>query len=265
MRTRVGEDSERNLEAQIEGHLISWGVPRELAAGLAEYHTKLTYAPGESIFGQNSPADILFWVVKGIVKESCPIPGGTEVVVRLAAPGDILGIAGELNQAGQWTRRFEARAVTKCVLAIVTREHLRKTLKSLGRDTLAEVCERMNSAWAGWVQYYAVFLGLGFRARLELVLAELGRKFGVPDSDGILLTYEPSHGDLAEMIGSSRPMVSRIMAELIAERQIARRGPRYILLNSGPIAAAAAAKSRPLAPLSNAITIVPGNRGTAAA
>ncbi|HVN64331.1 MAG TPA: Crp/Fnr family transcriptional regulator [Candidatus Binataceae bacterium] len=239
MRARAGEDAERNLNTQIEEQLASWGVPRNLSRELAQYHTKLSYAPGDTIFSQNSPGDILFWVARGIVKESCRGPRGAAIVVRLATTGDILGIAAQLTASGQWTRRFEAQAVTKCVLAIVTREHVRRTIKSLGPDALADLAERMNSAWAGWVQYYAMFLGLGFRDRLELVLAELGSKFGVPDRDGILLTYEPSHRDLAQMVGSSRPMVSRLMAKLVAERKIERRGPRYILLAPGSIAAAA--------------------------
>jgi hypothetical protein len=71
------------------------------------------------------------------------------------------------------------------------------------------------------------------------MLAQLGRKFGAPDDDGIALTFEPAHGDLAEMIGCSRPMVSRLMADLIEQGEIARRGRLYILLKDGAIAALA--------------------------
>ena len=70
------------------------------------------------------------------------------------------------------------------------------------------------------------------------MLGELGRKFGVPDSEGILLTFEPTHSDLSEMIGSSRPVVGRVMADLIADGEIGRRDRKYILLNGGAIEAA---------------------------
>ena len=69
------------------------------------------------------------------------------------------------------------------------------------------------------------------------MLAQLGRKFGAPDDEGIALTFEPAHGELAEMIGCSRPMVSRLIADLIKQGEIARRGRLYILLNGGAIAA----------------------------
>jgi hypothetical protein len=67
-------------------------------------------------------------------------------------------------------------------------------------------------------------------------MRELGTKFGIQDKEGILLGLDPAHADLAEMIGSSRPMVSRLMSELVAEGEIGRRGKRYILLNGGRLA-----------------------------
>jgi hypothetical protein len=97
----------------------------------------------------------------------------------------------------------------------------------------------MNAAWSGWVQYYASFLGMSYRERLELMLADLGRRFGAPDDDGIAITFEPAHGDLAEMIGSSRPMVSRLVADLMKQGEVARRGRLYILLRGGTIFGAA--------------------------
>jgi len=72
------------------------------------------------------------------------------------------------------------------------------------------------------------------------VLAELGRKFGVPDGEGLLLTFEPTHSDLAEMIGSSRPVVGRVLSELIADGELGRRDRKYILLQGGTIEAAVA-------------------------
>jgi CRP/FNR family transcriptional regulator, cyclic AMP receptor protein len=224
---------------QFEAHLLSWKVPRDLVREIVEYHSTLSYAPGAMIFWQGAPADIIFWVVKGLVKESCPTPRGNRIMIRLATAGDVIGGADQVNEKGQWIRRFEAQAISKCVVAMITRQRVRELLTSLDSATVLEVSERMNSAWSGWVHYYASLLGMSYRERLELVLAQLGQKFGAPDDDGIALTFEPAHSDLAEMIGSSRPMVSRLMADLISQGEIARRGRLYILLKGGTIAAIA--------------------------
>lgn len=222
---------------RFEMQLLSWKVPSGIVREILEYHSNLTYAAGTMIFCQGAPADIIFWVVKGLVKESCPAPNGNRIVVQLATAGDLLGGADQINEKGQWIRRFEAQAVSKCVIAMITRQRVRDLLTSLDSATVLEISERMNSAWSGQVQYYASLLAMSFRERLELMLAQLGRKFGAPDDEGIALTFEPAHGELAEMIGCSRPMVSRLMADLIKQGEISRRGRLYILLNDGAIAA----------------------------
>ncbi len=79
-------------------------------------------------------------------------------------------------------------------------------------------------------QWFGAFLGMPFRERLDVVLHELGSKFGVRDKRGILLMPELSHADLADMIGSSRPMVSRLIAEMTEEGLLIRQGKQFILL-----------------------------------
>jgi len=221
---------------KFESQLLSWKVPPQIVHEIMEYHSNLTYAPGATIFCQGAPADIIFWVVKGMVKESCPNPRGNRIMIQLATAGDVIGCADQINEKGNWVRRFEAQAIGKCVVSMITRQRVRELLTSLDSATLLEVSERMNSAWSGWVHYYASFLGMSFRERLEFMLAELGRKFGAPDDEGIALTFEPAHGDLAEMVGCSRPMVSRLMTDLVKQGEIARRGRLYILLRGGTIA-----------------------------
>lgn len=62
---------------QFEAQLLAWKMPAGLIREVLEYHNNASYAPGATIFWQSAPADIIFWVVKGIVKESCPGPKGS--------------------------------------------------------------------------------------------------------------------------------------------------------------------------------------------
>jgi CRP-like cAMP-binding protein len=62
------------------------------------------------------------------------------------------------------------------------------------------------------------------------VLRDLAQKFGVREARGTLLIPEFGHADFAEMIGSSRPMVSRLIAEMIANHRLAYDGKHYIVI-----------------------------------
>ena len=72
---------------------------------------------------------------------------------------------------------------------------------------------------------------MNFSERMEAVLRDLARKFGVQDSRGILLLPELGHADFAEMIGSSRPMVSRLITERIANKRLLYDGRHYIVID----------------------------------
>src|SRR5271156_2361713 len=120
----------------FEAGLFSWGIPEETARELTQHHTELNYSPGKLIFSQGSPADIVLWIVKGVVREVCPNPNGTQTLVRLATSGDILGLADKLDEKGNWVRRFEAWTASKCVLAIVTRQHVRDLLRNMNPEQL---------------------------------------------------------------------------------------------------------------------------------
>jgi CRP-like cAMP-binding protein len=60
------------------------------------------------------------------------------------------------------------------------------------------------------------FFRLSFRERLELVIHELGAKFGVAATNGIIIDLKLAQGDLAEMIGCSRPVIGKLFGELLS-------------------------------------------------
>ena len=62
------------------------------------------------------------------------------------------------------------------------------------------------------------------------MLSDLGQRVGVHDNRGTLIIPELSQADLAEMIASSRPLVSRLLNEMEERGLVQRRGKQYLLL-----------------------------------
>ena len=121
-------------------------------------------------------------------------------------------------------------------------------LKGLEPEALLRIAEAINSMWSSVVYRYATFLGMSLRKRLEIVLGELAERFGVPDSRGTLLLPELAQEELAEMIGSSRPMVSKLLTEMTDRGLLIREGRRHILIaaqKQGAAAASAPAHASP--------------------
>jgi CRP/FNR family transcriptional regulator, cyclic AMP receptor protein len=222
----TGTETRGRLEMQL-GEL---GIPPKFVDEIIGHHTLVNYNKGSMIFLQGSPADLLFWVFTGLVKVYCPRPDGTRIMVKLAGPGDLIGHVDYIDDRGRRAQVFEVEALTKCSVALFTRDHVIKLLQSFDHAGLLQMIERLNTLWSSMAQWFGAFLGMSFRERLEVVLHELGAKFGVREKRGILLTPELSHADLADMIGSSRPMVSRLIADMTEENLLLRQGKKFILL-----------------------------------
>ena len=136
-------------------------------------------------------------------------------------------------------------------MGLLTREHLFQVLIKLDHQTAIWLLEQLNTVWSRIFERHVRFLGSSFRERLEMVLERLGSRFGVEDRRGILLTPELGHEDLAEMIGSSRPMVSKLVSEMTEEGVLARGENRRFILRSKDRPSTAASDTLPVGARSN--------------
>jgi CRP-like cAMP-binding protein len=223
-------DTAGQARARLEKQLADFGVPDKLFDEIVGHHTLVNYNKGCMVFLHGAPADLLFCVFAGLVKVYCPRPDGARIMVALAGPGDVIGQVDYLDSKGRLAQAFEAETLTKCSMALFTRQRVIKLLQSLNQETLLGMIERLNSAWSSNAQWFGTFLSMSFRERLEIVFKGLATKFGVRDTRGVLVMPELSHADFADMIGSSRPMVSRLITEMIEEGLLLRQGKQFIVL-----------------------------------
>ena len=223
----IRQDAQHRLHSQLLQFL-----PKELADELIRHHTSVTYAKDSIIFLQGSPADLMFWIMSGLVKLYCPISDGDRTLVRLCGPGDVLGYADFIDGDQRHLQAFEAQALTKCTIALFTRDHAVKMLEKLDPPTLLRFMVQMNTAWSSVAFWFAETLGCTFRERLYATLKDLATRFGIQDTRGTLLPIKLSHHDLAEMINASRAMVTKLIGDLIEEGLLDRDGRHYIVRSS---------------------------------
>ena len=217
------------------------GVPSEIVDDLINDNIVARYARRFRLFLQGAPGDVLMLIINGVVKVHCAQPDGRRFLVELAGPGDIIGYVDRMDAKGRHYQAFEAQALTNCAVALISRQRILKLLGDADHATLIALFERLNTFWATVVHRYASLMTLSYRERLEAMLTEVASRFGAKEARGTLLTLELGHDDWADMIGSSRPMVSRLIAEMVQNGVLAREGKHYILLAEN-----GSEKSRPL-------------------
>lgn len=220
-----------DVGTHLRATAVSWGVPAKIASELIKEHATVFYKKGSIIFMQDSPGDVLFWVLSGLVKVCCTIKSRERLTVGLAGPGELVGFANWFDTAGRTIQAFEARAITDCTLAVLTRERIEQAFESLEPASLIRFIMRLNATWSKTLQTRVRFLGLDFQTRLSEVLVDLSARFGVKGANGVMLVVELCHGDLAEMVGCSRPLVTKLVRKMMFDGSLGRNGRRYVVLN----------------------------------
>jgi CRP/FNR family cyclic AMP-dependent transcriptional regulator len=209
------------------------GLERSTIEAVLSRHTLVRYPRRAKVFARGAPADVIFAVLAGAVKISCGDDADRHVILALAGPGDVAGFADFRDVRGNRSQLFDAEALTSVTIAIITRDHLMRTIGGLPTPALAELCGELNSFWAGALARSAAMLGMSLRGRLESVLTQLAVTFGVPDARGLMLPLELGQQELAAMIGGSRPMVGKLLLDLARDGFLLREGRRYILAREG--------------------------------
>ena len=218
------------FRAVLEERLTAWNLPAELAVKIEERLTPVTFAKGAIVFLRGAPGDLVFWLRKGFVKLYLPHANGNRTLIAVARPGESLGMVANIDADGRSRQIFEAQALTTCSLGVFSREHMTSLLRTLDRERVVQLLGNLNATWSALFERYAGFIGLSFRERLEMVFEDLGARFGVEDRRGTLIILALSQEDLAEMIGSSRPMVSKLVGDMVKEGVLARGAQHHFIL-----------------------------------
>jgi CRP/FNR family transcriptional regulator len=225
------QHSPSEFRTRLEQQLMAWNLPAELAAEIEVRSTSVSFEKGAIIFLHGAPTDLIFWLRNGFVKLYLPRADGKRTLIAIARPGEPLGMVANVDADGRNHQIFEAQALTNCSLSLFSREQMTNLLRKLDHERLIQLLGHLNATWSGLLERYAGFIGVSFRERLETVFKELGARFGVDDKRGTLIILELGHEALAEMIGSSRPMVSKLLVEMVEEGLLARTEQhRFILL-----------------------------------
>jgi CRP-like cAMP-binding protein len=171
----------------------------------------------------DAPGDRTLILAQGAVRLVRSAPDGRMLGMGLLGEG---GVFGRLPHSEAPVERAEALAESR-VLSIQT-EHLERiaaTHPSIAANLLEEIVARLSATSDR-------LAGLAFQsvpARLAGSLLELGDHYGRMTTRGVRIDLRLTHGQLAELVGTTRETLTKVAGWLRAE-QLATLGRREIWL-----------------------------------
>lgn len=178
------------------------------------------------VLNQEDPGDALFIIKEGKVKVVLFGEEGKEFILSTLKGGDFFG---EMSLLDGEPRSASVVAIKETTLLILERDDFLDFVRNspdIALNILAELSRRLRRT----DEKIASLALLDVYGRVAHALIELAKNEGEEVDEGILIRERPTQQDLANMIGTSRETVSRVLRDLARSGLIAVSGKKVIIL-----------------------------------
>jgi len=187
--------------------------------------TQKSFIRGEKIFQEEEPGRGIFLICKGQVKLTCSSKRGKTLILKIAMPGDLLGLGAVISGS-----RYEvsAEAIEPTQVKEIEREQFLAFLQKHGQASLHAAKALSEEYKAAFVEARRLALSGSAASRLAGLLLDWGRLSSCGKQE-MRFTMALTHEELADMVGSSRETVTRVLTRFKKEGWIASHGSSILI------------------------------------
>ena len=218
------------VECTVRGAHCFCSLNTEALRRLDRIGTQVKYAERERVLDEGSLPDRVCVVCHGTLKLTTSSEDGRLLLLRIAGPGDVLGLASVLKGA-----RYEltAEALEACEVRVIAREEFMEFMeefREVGWNSAEEMAREYGSAVLSAKRLALSESSAGKLVGLLLDWGRKGAEHGAPESGladesgvetALRFRMPLTHEELGQMAGISRETVTRVLNQ--AERREADR------------------------------------------
>ena len=202
----------------------------EALARLEAARSSHRYRKGQVLHYEGTPCAGIHCLDSGRAKVLRTAPGGKMCILRLADPGDVLGLDALFSD--QLMYSTTAEMIEEAVKKRDALLDLVRTCPELCRSIVRFMATQLRASEAERVE-----LAVGdVRERTARALVLLSREYGRADAEGTLIGLKLSREEIAEMIGAAAETVIRQLAEFRTEGLLENRGRQLVVLDAARLA-----------------------------
>jgi CRP/FNR family cyclic AMP-dependent transcriptional regulator len=202
-------------------------LPRPVLEGFEALSSPQSYPKGTILFVEGQEASGVFILLSGRVKLTASSADGKSLLLRIAEPGEVIGIPGAISGktyvlTGETLEPIEANFISRGPFMQFLREHGEAAVR------VAEILNEIYHATFEEVRY----LGLAGSAAEKLARFLLDKTAArAPNEGQFRATLALTHEEIAEIIGVARETVTRLFATFKREQLIEMHGSTLVITN----------------------------------
>ena len=148
-------------------------------------------------------------------------------VVAMMMPGIVFRLPQMPSEVGH---NFEWVALEDCRVGRLPLQRYIGITLGVDYETYARIADPAATRLGRILARYPSFVGFALLQRVAVALIELASEFGVQDHRGVVLGIAPTHRQLADLVGASRPKVSEVMNDLQRRKALSREGRKLTVM-----------------------------------
>lgn len=200
-------------------------LPPDAQAKVGQLMRPATFTNGQQIFSRGDPGTELYLVLDGRVRLSIISLEGRELAFTHAGPGDIFG---EIATLDGGARTADATAVSAVKTASLSRAQINtlvETQPQFAKAAIDLLCKRLREG----DQQLEVIALHRIEVRLaRYLLSAVRQQHGASPPKNPKIALGISQGELALVLGASRPKVNAALMVLEDTGAITRDGDKYV-------------------------------------
>tara|TARA_Y100000996_G_C22472677_1_gene622805 strand:- start:398 stop:1096 length:699 start_codon:yes stop_codon:yes gene_type:complete len=192
---------------------------------IAEFCMPRTYPKNSMIILEEEFGDTVFAICEGTVKITRVNDEGKEVILALLGPGEIFG---EMAIIDGESRSANALAQENCILLAFPQNEFIKILKTYFEVSFALMSELARRLRKSDQQIEALSLS-DAENRIGVSMLNLAEDMGIIRKGKVTIEKLPFQQDIANMAGTSRETVSRVLKMFEEKNLIIKTGHRLVI------------------------------------
>lgn len=202
-------------------------LPDTALKSLAAITSSAAYPKGATLFVEGQPARGVFILCSGRVKLSTSSADGKTLILRIAEPGEVLGLPATVTGTSY---ELTADVIEPGQANFIGRNEFLNFLKENGEAAL-RVAQQLGETYHSAISEMRT-IGLSHSAseKLGRFLLELAANY--PEEKGqVRIKLTLTHEEIAQMIGSSRETVTRLLADFRKKQILQITGSTLVIKN----------------------------------
>lgn len=201
------------------------GLPEEDLNFLYAHKSEQVYGKGEVIFREGAYPSGIFFIKKGRVKKYKADQTGGAQIIYIAQAGELIGFSAVLADS-----RYpdSAAALEESKIIFIPREDFQKTLRH-SPILNARLLKILSREFAVLTNSLTLFSRKNVKERLALHLLVLQEKYKDVNGAQQVIEINLSREDLANLVGTARENVVRILSEFKDAGWIETKGRKIVL------------------------------------